>query len=50
MKWKAIGFERQNLEEIPLAAINPFRLIEEDSKIGVEHYFATQRRITIVIS
>lgn len=47
MKWKAIGFEPQNLEDIPLAAINPFRIIEEDGKIGVEHYFTLQRKVII---
>ena len=47
MKLRAIGFERQNLDEIPLAAINPFRIIEEDGKIGVEHYFTPHRKIII---
>lgn len=47
MGWKAIGFEQKNLDELPLAAMNPFRIIEEDGKIGVEHYFTLQRRIII---
>ena len=47
MKWKAIGVEQQNLDEIPLAAINPFRIIEADGKIGVEHYFTLQRKVII---
>lgn len=47
MRWKAIGFEQKNLAELPIAATNPFRIIEEDGRIGVEHYFTLQRRIII---
>ena len=47
MAWKAIGFDRQNLDEIPLVAINPFRIIEEAGRIGVEHWFAIRRKIII---
>lgn len=47
MAWKAIGFEQKNLDELPLAAMNPFRIIEGNGKIGVEHYFTLKRRIII---
>jgi len=47
MGWKAIGFEQKNLKDLPLAAMNPFRIIEEDGKIGVEHWFTTNKRVII---
>jgi len=47
MGWKAIGFEQKNLKDLPLAAMNPFRIIEEDDKIGVEHWFTPNKRVII---
>lgn len=47
MGWKAVGFEQKNLKDLPIAAMNPFRIIEEEGKIGVEHWFTTNKRVII---
>lgn len=47
MGWKAVGFEQKNLADLPIAAMNPFRVREEEGKIGVEHWFTTNKRVII---
>ena len=40
-------FEQKNLKDLPIAAMNPFRVREEEGKIGVEHWFTTNKRVII---